>query len=223
MASALFLLLVGEPALDEAIRLEQAASAGHGAEVFSRSEQHLGMVLASGLYGLAIGGIVGLILFVAGRWMSGGAWERSMKLALAGFGVWFLVPFLKYPASPPGVGDPDTIGLRTAGYLFLLLVSLAACAGAVVVARRLAGRGVERHHRHLLVGAGYLLVIGTAFAALPDAPAPDGVPSGLLWEFRLASIGGQAVLWLGIGAILGLLNLRAERRSAPVTDTDQEV
>jgi hypothetical protein len=37
------------------------------------------------------------------------------------------------------------------------------------------------------------------------------VPADLLWNFRLASIAALLVLWLGLGAIFGLLGERAER------------
>ncbi|HEX2052189.1 MAG TPA: CbtA family protein [Actinomycetota bacterium] len=215
LLSGLFLLLVGEPSIDEAIRLEHAASSGqHAAEVFTRGEQRIGMVLAAGLYGLAIGGVLGIVLLAASRRMAGTAWDRSMKVALAGFASSFLIPFLKYPANPPGVGDPETVGLRTAGFLFLVLVSVAAWVGAAAGARRLAAQGVERHRRHVIVGACYLLVMGTAYLALPPAVSPGDVPAGLLWDFRMASVGGQAVLWTAAGAILGYLTLKVEKRAS---------
>lgn len=228
LASGLVLLIAGEPSIDEAIRLEQAASAGSATEeVFTRGQQHLGMVLASGLFGLAVGGVLGILLYILGRRMAGTPWERSMKIALAGFGVYFLVPFLKYPANPPGVADPETVGIRTAGYLVLVLVSVAACFLGMAIARRLKARGTPAHYRHLIVAGSYLLLLGTAFFALPPAVKPDGIPSGLLWDFRMASIGGQAVLWICTGVILGLLSMRAHRATAAAGEslpvTEQEV
>ncbi|MEX0791050.1 MAG: CbtA family protein [Actinomycetota bacterium] len=221
LASGLFLMVVGEPSLDQAIRLEHATSGGHAsAEVFTRGEQHLGMILASGLFGLAVGGVLGILFYVLSRRMAGTPWERSMKIALTGFAAFFLVPFLKYPASPPGVGDPETVGVRTAGYLFLVLVSVAGCFLGMAVARRLQARGTPAHQRHMIVAASYLLLVGTAFLALPPAVKPDGIPSGLLWDFRMASIGGQAVLWTCTGAFLGLLSMRAQRRTASVTEQE---
>jgi predicted cobalt transporter CbtA len=152
--------------------------------------------------------------------MNGTAWERAMRIALAGFGAYFFVPFLKYPANPPGVGDPETVGIRTAGYLVLVLVSVAGCFLGMAVARRLKARGTPAHHRHLVVAATYLLLVGTAFLALPPAVKPDGIPSGLLWDFRVASIGGQAVLWTCTGVVLGLLSMRGQRRTASVTEQE---
>jgi hypothetical protein len=38
------------------------------------------------------------------------------------------------------------------------------------------------------------------------------VPTTLIWEFRLSSLGTQAVLWAAIGCIFGLLGELANRR-----------
>ncbi len=213
VASGLFLLVVGEPSIDEAVRLENAAAAGHAAgELFTREQQHLGLIVASGLYGAALGGVMGVVLYAMSRRRRADPWARALKIAAAGFVSYFLVPFLKYPASPPGVGDPETFGLRTGAYLFLVSVSVGAWWLGVATAKHLKARGVARHHRHLMVAGCYLLLLGTAFIALPAPVDPSGVPAGLLWEFRMASLGGQAVLWIGTGGILGLLTLRAQRR-----------
>jgi predicted cobalt transporter CbtA len=48
---------------------------------------------------------------------------------------------------------------------------------------------------------------------MPDFDAASGhVPAELVWDFRLSSLGTQAVLWAGIGCIFGLLGERASRR-----------
>jgi predicted cobalt transporter CbtA len=172
------------------------------------------MVMATGIYGIVLGGVVALVVYAAARRMRGTAWERSLKVAAAGFTAFWLVPFLKYPANPPAVGDPATIGARTVSFLAVAAVSLGAWVLAVAFARRLSARGVATSRRHLTVVACYLLVMVAAFLALPS-PEPVGVPADLLWNFRVASIGGQIVLWATTGALLGLLTERAERRAAP--------
>lgn len=225
VGAGLFQLAVGERWVEQAIQLEHlraAASAGSGGghivEVFTRGVQRTGMVLATGLYGIALGGILATILFVASRRMHGTVWERSMRIALGGFAVFWLVPFLKYPANPPAVGDPATIGLRTAAYLAMAVASLAACLVAVVLSRRLAAQGVPAHRRQILAIGGYLLVIAVAFVVLPGNPDAIEVPADLLWSFRLASAGGQAFLWTLTGVGIGLLAIRSERRAQPESD-----
>ncbi len=80
----------------------------------------------------------------------------------------------------------------------------------------------------LLVGAGYLVVMGICFQVLPafnevpqlaipgviDAVA-DAVltfPSTVVWDFRIASLGVQAVMWTVIAVAFGPL---AERVLEP--------
>lgn len=230
VVAGLFQLVAGEPPVERAIQLEHLRAAlsgagGHVVEIFTRSVQRTGMVLATGLYGIALGGVLATVLFVAARPSNrsaargsergrGSAWERSLRVALGGFVVFWLVPFLKYPANPPAVGDPATIGLRTAAYLAMASVSLAACLVAVAAARRFAAQGMQPHRRQILAVAGYLVVVATAFVVLPGNPDAIEVPADLLWSFRLAAAGGQLLLWTVAGAGIGLLTLRAERRGS---------
>lgn len=51
-------------------------------------------------------------------------WSRSLSLAAALFAGAALLPFLKYPANPPGIGEPSTIGSRTSSYLAMVVLSL---------------------------------------------------------------------------------------------------
>uniref|UniRef100_UPI00389AEBBC CbtA family protein n=1 Tax=Rubrobacter tropicus TaxID=2653851 RepID=UPI00389AEBBC len=50
------------------------------------------------------------------------------------------------------------------------------------------------------------------FAVLPDSADPGGFPAGLLWDFRLSSLGTLLVFWTGLDALFGALCERAARR-----------
>lgn len=203
-------MVSGEPLIDEALQYEAAQES---AAVFSRGVQRAGLVAASALYGLVLGGILGLVYpLVAPRLRAGSTWERSMRIALAGFVTLWLVPFLKYPANPPSVGDPATIGGRTTWYLFMISVSLAATLIAMASLRRLAEQGVEAHQRQLAVGLGYLVAVGGAFALAPAVTDPARIPAELLWSFRMVSAAGQALMWTATGSAFALMTIRAERR-----------
>ena len=52
----------------------------------------------------------------------------------------YIVPFLKYPANPPAVGNPDTIGERTALFFLMVALSVLLAVAAVIIGRRLAPR-----------------------------------------------------------------------------------
>jgi pimeloyl-ACP methyl ester carboxylesterase len=217
IVAGLFYLIAGEPVIQQALRYQSAGPAGHAVEVFSRGTQRVGLVAGVVLYGTAMGGVFGfLYALLEPRLTRGGAWDRSLKLAGAAFASAWLVPFLKYPSNPPGVGDPATGPERTRLYLTMVAVSLGASVGAWLLSRRLAGRGLPRAPRQLAVGAAYLAVILAAYALLPEVAVETDVPAALLWDARKASAGGQALLWLSLGVSFGWLSLWAEARSRAV-------
>lgn len=214
LLAGLFALLVGEPFLERAIRLEEH-SAGHGEQVFTRAEQKAGLILATSLYGTSVGALFGLAsAFFKGRVSVHSEWGRSLALSGAIFIGAVLLPFLKYPPNPPGVSvDPETLGVRTLAYLAMVGLSLL----AVVVAWRFARALDARTSTRLLAAGGVLIFSWTLlYLALPGFAVADAgaVPRGLLWGFRLSSLGTQAVLWAGIGCLFGLLGWRARRRGA---------
>jgi Probable cobalt transporter subunit (CbtA) len=213
LLAGLFAFLVGEAFVDQAIRLEEASAGSHGGEIFSRATQKVGLFFATGLFGVTVGGIFGLAYaYFRTRLTSETDWMRSLSLAAAIFAGAFLIPFVKYPANPPTVGDPATIGERTASYFAMVLLSLLAVLTAWQIAKILRERKVAAPVRHLSVGLGLVLALTVLFVGLPAAPDPGGFPAGLLWGFRLSSLGTQLVFWTGLGVIFGLLCERANRR-----------
>ena len=223
-----FAFAFGEPQVDAAIALEEAAAPapaaadghGHGqghshgeeAEV-GRPVQKAGLFLATGLYGLAVGGVFALV-FAGLRGRVGPRSDGRLALAAAGtaFVAVILVPFLKYPANPPAVGDPATINSRTALYVVMVLVGLAATAIAVATARHVHAGAWPRW---VAVVAAFLVPVVAAWLLLPTVDeVPDSFPATLLWEFRLASIGTQLVFWTAFGVLFGWACDRAARSAA---------
>jgi len=203
-------LFVAEPTIERAIAAEErqaqagaAAQADH-AVVVSREAQRLGLVVATGIYGFAVGGFVALAYGRAGRRRSG--FKRPAQAALGFAALAFvavsLIPSLKYPPAPPGVGDPDTVGTRT----FLYLVAVAISLAAVVAAVR-AGRAAPRRWARPATALCFLVVVGLAYGVLPSAETAIGEPGQA--EFQLVAITTQALLW----AVFGLVFAAAVRRS----------
>ncbi|MEV5412794.1 CbtA family protein [Thermopolyspora sp. NPDC052614] len=224
-----FAFFVGEPRVDAAIALEEAgaASAGeaghghaeegghsHGDEVVvSRPVQKAGLFLATGLYGLAVGGIFALV-YAGVRGRVGPRDDGLLAVVSAGvaFLAVILVPFLKYPANPPAVGNPETINGRTALYVVMVLVGLAATVIAVGTARRVDSGPWQRWAAAV---AAFLVPVIAAWLLLPAInEVPDGFPATLLWEFRMASLGTQLVFWAAFGVLFGWVTDRAARRPA---------
>ncbi|MGH6801179.1 MAG: CbtA family protein, partial [Methylocella sp.] len=163
-----------------------------------------GLFTAYIVYGAALGGLFGLIFALAyGR--SNGLDPKALSalLALAGFVAMGLVPELKYPANPPAIGAPETIGARTALYFAMLAISLLAMVLAATLAPHFAAR-LGSWNGALVSAAIFVAVAGLAALALPPAgEVPVNFPASVLWNFRLASIGARAVLWAALGLTFG--------------------
>lgn len=223
LLAGLFAFVFGEPRVQDAIEIEETASAHAGLALplpiadwaVSRPEQRGGLFLATALYGIAAGGLFA-IAFAALRGRGGQRddWQLSTRLAGAIFVAIVVVPFIKYPANPPAVGDPDTIGDRTAYYLILLAGSLLAMLAAARVAWSV--RPDAPPWRRPLLGAGTFIAVASGLAlALPGVQEiPADFPAWLIWEFRLSSLGTQAVLWAALGVGFGIASHRAARQRA---------
>ena len=215
LLAGLFAFVVGEPVLDKAIALEEASDGAHHEEIFSRSTQKVGLFFATGLFGVTVGGVFGIVYaFFRDRLSAGSDLGRSISLSGAIFVGAFLIPFLKYPANPPSVGDPSTIRERTAAYFALVALSLLTMLVAWLSARALKARGFDAPRRRLMVGVGMVLVVAVLFLSLPAGPSAEGFPSGVLWAFRFSSLGTQVVFWAGLGLLFGWLCERARRKGA---------
>ncbi len=213
-----FAEIFGESQVQHAIDFESAMASGAGEapepELVSRAMQRsFGLLTAGVLDGVGIGGLFALV-FAATYGRIGKISPRNLAalLALAGFVTVILVPGLKYPASPPSVGSPDTIGSRTALYFEMIVVSVAAMVFAVLAAKRLSSR-LGGWNAALVSAVVFVAVIAVVQFALPDVnEVPEHFPAVVLWRFRVAALGMQVVLWGTLGLAFGAL---AERLINP--------
>jgi predicted cobalt transporter CbtA len=221
---------VGEPQVDKAIALEEAASAtaadhehsdeaaaGHShdeetAEVSRATQSTWGLATGTLAIGVVLGGFTGLLAaFGLGR-LGGlrpaGSTALVALLTAVSFSV---VPFLKYPATPPAVGSGETIDSRTALYFGFLAVSVLAVVAAVAVSRVAARRWSEVPG--VVTGtASYVVVVGVAALAFPKVDELGSFPAGILWDFRVSSLLTLLAMWAVIGAVLTVLVDRTWRQ-----------
>ncbi|MFF8594804.1 CbtA family protein [Streptomyces sp. NPDC015220] len=205
---------LGEPSVDKAIGFEEAHSHEHETEVVSRSLQSTaGLATGVLVYGVSFGGIAALAFcFALGR--VGRFGPRATALLLSGCALLavYVVPFLKYPANPPSVGEPDTIGRRTALYFLMMLLGVLLAVAVTILGRRLAP-GLGTWWATVVAVAAFAVVIGLAYRFLPAVnEVPADFPATLLWRFRLSALAIQTVLWGGFGLAFGEL---AERLLNP--------
>ena len=176
-----FLKVAGEPSVERAIAFEKAmdeakakAKADEAAakglpapvdeqepELVSRPVQAgIGLLTGVVVYGTAVGGLFALVFALAyGRIGDLSPRATAALLALLGFVSVYLAPVLKYPANPPSVGLPETIGMRTSLYFSMLLISLGAMIAAGLLRGSLAKRLGEWNASLIAAGA-YIVVDG---------------------------------------------------------------
>jgi predicted cobalt transporter CbtA len=235
-----FAYLFGEPSVNSAIGIEEAGSAEHShthdpvagqaqgsgdearqpeEELVPRDIQStVGLLTGVLVYGVAIGGLFSLAFaFVYGRIGSLRPRVTAALLTAGAFGVVFFVPFLKYPANPPAVGQPGTIGERTELYFGFVAVSLLAGILATVFGRKLADR-LGAWRGGLLACAGYVVVMAVVAWLMPVIDeVPATFPASTLWSFRTASVGTQVTLWLTLGLFFGFFAEKVLKPSEKAT------
>ncbi len=226
LVTLVFAYVFGEPGVNGGIAFEEqavaAAGQAPGVELVSRGVQStLGLAVAVGVYGVAVGGIFALVYAVSyGRVGRLTPRVTSAVLAAVAFLVVFVAPFVKYPANPPGANEPGSISQRTGLYLVMVLFSIILAVAAVALGRRLVTRVGGWNATLAAVGA-YLVVVGVVEWAMPIInETPAGFPATVLYDFRVASLGGQLVLWATIGLVFGAL---VDGRSRRTRDTRRSV
>jgi predicted cobalt transporter CbtA len=222
-----FLKIYGEPVVDRAItfetamdeakdkvKVDEAAAKGiamakeeHEPELVSRPVQAgVGLFTGVTVYNTAFGGLFALVFALAyGRMGDFSPRTTAALLALSGIVAVYLVPNLKYPANPPSVGDPETIAMRTQLYFSMIAISLAVMIGAWMLRQRLAP-ALGEWNAALIALSAYVVVVLIVGFALPSVnEVPEAFPAVVLWQFRMASLGAQAIMWTTIGLGFGAL------------------
>jgi hypothetical protein len=224
-------------ALDKAAGLPAPPA---GPDIFSRTIQaNIGLGFGMIAFGAAMGALFAVAYSLClGR--VGNLRPRSLAVLLAagGFLGIYMVPFIKYPANPPSIGDPETIRQRGGYYLLMVLASVALLIAAVWLGHRLKAR-FGTWNAALLAGAAFVVAVGVVMALLPqlghmavndhtygnhptETPLPltnskgtivyPGFPADVLFNFRLYSAAAQLLLWSVIGLVFAPM---ADRLLAP--------
>ena len=207
-----------EPYLDQAIGLENESLFASGeaedtlefwAEYESyRIWQKSGQVLAGVILGLAMGSLFGIV-FALSRNSLPGKNIVTKAVFLSGL-MWFtlyLIPFLKYPANPPTVGEADTVVLRMILYVSFIIIS---GIGVIVFYKLLTKLNKNKKYFALIGYAGLMTI---AFIMMPDNPDEITAPMNLVNEFRFVSVLGVSSFWGSVGIILGLFWKKFDKTS----------
>ena len=202
-------LVVVEPYLDTAIGIENQNKflAGEAKDTpqfwdeFNkyRTWQKESAILSGGILGLSTGALFGIV-FAYSRNKLPSKHNVKKALVLAGI-MWFtlfFIPFLKYPANPPTVGDPNTIMFRSSIYIAFIALSGFGALGFTKLYTRL-------QNKKFLIPIGYAVFMIAVFLLMPQNPDKITAPSDLINGFRMASLGTMTLYWIVNAIILGLL------------------
>ena len=200
-------LIIVEPYLDEAIGIENQNLFASGEEEDTpqfrveyesyRIWQKGGQVLAGAILGTSMGALFGIVFALSREILPG---DHHIKKALILSGImWFtiyLIPFLKYPANPPTVEDPDTVVLRAILYLSFIAISGLGMVGFYQLFKRLEKR------KRIVAFIGYGAFISAIFVLMPDNPDEVTAPMELVNGFRITSLVSVSIFWISIAVIL---------------------
>ena len=206
---------VVEPYLDRAIGIENENLFASGEEENTpqfwveyegyRAWQKSGQILAGVILGVSIGSLFGIV-YALSRDSLPGNHDVKKTMILAGI-MWlsiYLIPFLKYPANPPTVGDGETVVLRSILYLSFIAIS-----GFSVIGFYKLSQKFEKNKK-LLTAIAYAVFISVVYVVMPENPDEITAPLDLVNEFRIMSALGVTSFWISIGIILGIFWNRLE-------------
>lgn len=197
-------MLLIEPVIERAIQIESQSAPRHEpvtAPVVSRTTQRWGLVAGLLLFGAVWGTLFGLVAYVS-RARQPQPWSAAkwgFLVALATGWTVSLFPFLKYPANPPGVGEPETIGYRQGLYFGFVALSIAGTALAAGLHR------IPRRRHRWIAPVAYAVYAVAVFALMPSNPDPVRMPVRLVWTFRVVSLSALIVFWMILGGAFGRL------------------
>jgi predicted cobalt transporter CbtA len=216
-----------EPVIDRAIAYEDEAAQAqgaheHGVELFTRGVQaNIGMGFGVLAFSVAMGALFSVAYCVAyGR--VGDISPRLLSVLLAGgmFLSFYVIPFLKYPPSPPALSLDETIRQRTLLYLLMVVLSAALLVAAVYAGRRLVSQ-LGAWNATLVGAGGYAVALAVVMLVLPSIhETPGDFPADVLYDFRLYSLITQLVMWAAIGLVFAPMVARLlgeTRRVEPVS------
>ncbi len=203
-------LVLVEPYLDEAIGIENQKLFSSGEEEDTldfwveyqgyREWQKGGQLLAGVILGTSIGALFGIVYALSRNSLPGNN-DVKKTLILAGL-MWltiYFIPFLKYPANPPTVGEPETVVLRSILYLSFIAISGFSSIGFYKLSKKFVGK------KKLISITGYAVFISLVFFIMPENPDPITAPMDLVTGFRVMSVLAVSTFWISVGLFLGLL------------------
>lgn len=214
-------IILVEPYLDNAIGIENQRLFASGEAkdtpqfwqnfVDYRIWQKQGSIITGSMLGVATGALFGLTYAYSRQILpTQNEITKALVLAVIMWATIFFIPFLKYPANPPTVGDPSTIVLRTSLYVAFLAFSGLGALGFSIICKKMSSK-------RFLAIFGYAGFISVIFFVMPPYPDKITISMDLVNGFRIVSVITMTAYWLANAIILGWL----WKKIQPHKDTPQ--
>ncbi len=198
-----------EPYLDAAIGIENQRMFAEGQAKDTpqfwqqytdyRAWQKEGSIVAGAILGTATGALFGLAFAYSRNSLpSQNDIKKALVLAAIMWAVLYFIPFLKYPANPPTVGEPDTIASRASTYAIFVAASALGALGFSILYKKLKSK-------KFIAFVGYAAFIGILFFVMPQNPDKITTPIELVNGFRAVSVITMTIYWIANAVILGWL------------------
>ena len=199
---------VVEPTTDKAFGYETQRDIAKGVNVdFNqlhnyRIWQKSGTFAAGAFIGMAYGGLMGVVYIFARKYLPfSDDRKKAILLAALMYLAFYLVPFSKYPANPPSVGDTHTIGLRDHLYTSYQIASVSVALAMGILFFKF--RKVNKIKYS--IPAIYILLITSIYFIWEPNPDKITTPMIVVNTFRALTGVTMAIFFILIGVFFGLL------------------
>jgi len=202
-------LIIVEPYLDQAIAIENQNLFLTGEEDDTkqfwveyydyRIWQKGGQVIAGMILGTSFGALFGMVYAFARNSLPSKK-DIGNTIILAGI-MWFtlfVIPFLKYPANPPTVGDSETVVFRGILYISFIAISGISALLCYKLSKKL------KTQKKIIPFIVYAVFICLVFFITPENPDEINISIELVNQFRIASFVTSSIFWFSLALILGV-------------------
>ena len=202
-------LIIVEPYLDQAITIENQNLFLTGEEEDTkqfwveyydyRVWQKGGQIIAGMILGTSFGALFGIVYaFSRNSLPNKKHVGNSIILAAIMWFTLFVIPFLKYPANPPTVGDSETVALRGFLYISFIAISGLGALGFYKLFKKL------KNQKKITPFIAYAIFISVVFFLMPENTDEVTVSEELVNQFRISSFITSTVFWFTLAIILGI-------------------
>ena len=200
---------VVEPFIDKAIELEiqndiQADQTVNMNEITDyRTWQKGGEIVGGLVYGISLSSLFGIVFAYSRKSLPGN--NAQLKAILPPPTTCrpnLILPPLKYPTTPPAVGDPTTNYSRQSLFVAFRAISGLSALGVIVLVKKL-NQTVPK--KMVIACATYGAIMIISYIVMPSNPDKISISMNLIETFRLVSAGTIVMFWGVLGLIFGTL------------------